>query len=183
MTQDHPIALVGARVVPVDLDLAPLDDAVVLLSDGRVEAVGSRSDVQVPGDAEVVDASGGWVLPGLVDAHVHLGVWEEGEGWAGQDTNEMTDPVMAAARAIDAINPRDAADDELALADRFGLSLGFHALDQAGYLAIVDGYAAAHGLSVTHADAIEWAARRGSRSGRVAWQFIIEAAGRAGRAL
>ncbi|WP_419809803.1 DUF815 domain-containing protein [Sphingomonas sp.] len=83
----------------------------------------------------------------------------------------------------DAINPRDSADDQLALADRFGLSLGFHALDQAGYLAIVAGYADAHGLDVDPAEAIEWAARRGSRSGRVAWQFVVEAAGRAGRSL
>lgn len=82
-----------------------------------------------------------------------------------------------------AINPRDAADDQLALADRFGLSLGFHALDQTGYLAIVRGYAAAYELTVDPAEAIEWAARRGSRSGRVAWQFVVEVAGRAGRAL
>lgn len=83
----------------------------------------------------------------------------------------------------DAINGRDVADDQLALADRFGLSLGFHALDQEGYLAIVAGYADAHGLSFDAADALEWAARRGSRSGRVAWQFVVEVAGRAGRAL
>ena len=110
MTQDHPLALVGARVVPVDVD--PIPQGVVLLRDGRLEAVGAVGEVSVPGDAEVVDASGCWVLPGLVDAHVHLGVWEEGEGWAGQDTNEMTDPVMAAARAIDGINPREKGFDD-----------------------------------------------------------------------
>ncbi|RIK16784.1 MAG: amidohydrolase [Acidobacteria bacterium] len=110
MTQDRPTALVGARVVPIDGD--PLEDGVVVLRDGRVESVGGRDQVAVPGDAEVVDAGGGWLLPGLVDAHVHLGVWEEGEGWAGQDTNEMTDPVMAAARAVDAINPRERGFDD-----------------------------------------------------------------------
>ncbi len=110
MTQDRPTALVGARVVPIDGD--PLEDGVVVLRDGRVESVGTRDQVAVPGDAEVVDAGGGWLLPGLVDAHVHLGVWEEGEGWAGQDTNEMTDPVMAAARAVDAINPREQGFDD-----------------------------------------------------------------------
>ena len=47
------------------------------------------------------------MLPGFVDAHTHLGVWEEGEGWSGQDTNEMTDPVTAQVRALDAIYPRD----------------------------------------------------------------------------
>ena len=82
-----------------------------------------------------------------------------------------------------AINPRDAVDDHLALADRFGLSLGFHALDQDGYLAIVATYADAHGLSFDPGDATEWATRRGSRSGRVAWHYVVELAGRAGRAL
>jgi imidazolonepropionase-like amidohydrolase len=110
MPSDRLIALVGARVLPIDT--APVEDGTVLLRDGLIEAVGPRGEVEVPADAEVVDASGGWVLPGLVDAHVHLGVWEEGEGWAGQDTNEMTDPVMAAARAIDAINPREQGFDD-----------------------------------------------------------------------
>ena len=82
-----------------------------------------------------------------------------------------------------AINPRDAVDDSLALADRFGLSLGFHVLDQDGYLAIVAGYAAHHDLAFDAADAIGWATRRGSRSGRVAWQYVIDLAGREGRSL
>jgi len=82
-----------------------------------------------------------------------------------------------------AINPRDAVDDQLALADRFGLSLGFHALDQQGYVAIVAGYAARYNLAFDPADAIGWATRRGSRSGRVAWQYVVDLAGRAGRAL
>ena len=47
------------------------------------------------------------MLPGLVDAHVHLGVHEEGDGWASQDTNELTDPVTPHVRALDAINPAD----------------------------------------------------------------------------
>ena len=80
-----------------------------------------------------------------------------------------------------AINPRDSIDDHLALADRFGLSLGFHALDQEGYLAIVRGYAAAYGLTVDDGLAIRWATQRGSRSGRVAWQYITEVAGQAGK--
>ena len=82
-----------------------------------------------------------------------------------------------------AINGRDVADDQLALADRFALSLGFHALDQDGYLAIVARYATVHGLRYDPADAIGWATRRGSRSGRVAWQYTVEVAGREGRAL
>ena len=90
---------------------------------------------------------------------------------------------QGAAAAAGAINPRDAIDDQLALADRFGLSLGFHALDQDGYLGIVRGYADALDLPFDAADAVQWATRRGSRSGRVAWQYVTELAGRAGRAV
>lgn len=88
-----------------------------------------------------------------------------------------------AAEQDGSLNPRDAADDQLALADRFGLSLGFHACSQDEYLAIVRGYAAEYGLALDEAEALEWAKRRGARSGRVAWHFITELAARAGRAL
>jgi predicted AAA+ superfamily ATPase len=82
-----------------------------------------------------------------------------------------------------AINPRDAVDDHLALSDRFGLSLGFHVVDQNGYVDIVRTYAAAYGLDVDPHEAIAWATRRGSRSGRVAWQYVVDLAGRAGKAI
>lgn len=85
--------------------------------------------------------------------------------------------------ASNAINARDVLDDRLALADRFGLSLGFHNCDQITYLAIVAGYAAAYGLAYRDAEALEWATGRGHRSGRVAWQFVTELAGRANRAI
>ena len=55
----------------------------------------------------MVNAVGKWVLPGFIDAHAHVGVAEEAEGWAGQDTNERTSPVTAQVRALDAINPAD----------------------------------------------------------------------------
>lgn len=104
------LAITNAHVVPVEGE--PFDGTVVV-EDGKLRELGP--DATVPEGAEVVDAAGRWLLPGLVDAHVHLGVWEEGEGWAGQDTNEMTDPVMAAARALDGINPRERGfDDALA---------------------------------------------------------------------
>ncbi|MET4898527.1 ATP-binding protein [Sphingomonadaceae bacterium jetA1] len=82
-----------------------------------------------------------------------------------------------------AINPRDVVDDQLALADRFGLSLGFHAFDQDGYVAIVRAYVERHDLPFDAQEAINWATRRGSRSGRVAWQYIVDLAGRLGRAV
>ncbi|WP_231638991.1 ATP-binding protein [Sphingomonas profundi] len=83
----------------------------------------------------------------------------------------------------DPINPRDVVDDKLALADRFGLSLGFHVCDQSTYVAMVAGYAAKLGLPFDEKEAIAWATQRGSRSGRVAWQYVVELAGREGRAL
>jgi hypothetical protein len=81
------------------------------------------------------------------------------------------------------LNPRDVVDDRLALADRFGLSLGFHNCNQDEYLAIVGGYAAEHGLEWEAGDALEWSKRRGARSGRTAWQYVTELAGRAGKQL
>lgn len=80
----------------------------------------------------------------------------------------------------DPINPRDVIDDKMALSDRFGLSLGFHAIDQDAYVAIVRGYADRLGLAFDPLEAIRWATQRGSRSGRVAWQYVVELAGRNG---
>lgn len=97
------LAIVGGRVVPVVGD--PIDDGTVLIRDGVIAEVGPR--VKINKNAAVIDASGQWVLPGFVEAHGHVGVHEEGNGWAGQDTNEMTDPVGARFRALDAINPAD----------------------------------------------------------------------------
>ncbi|MCS7478980.1 amidohydrolase [Umezawaea endophytica] len=97
------VAITGGYVVPVDGD--PIEGGTVLVQDGKIVAVGA--DVEVPDGVEVVDAAGSWVLPGFVEAHGHMGVHEEGEGWAGQDTNEMTDPNGARMRALDAINPDD----------------------------------------------------------------------------
>jgi imidazolonepropionase-like amidohydrolase len=96
-------AIVGGRVVPVTAE--PMDGATVLVRDGKIVAVGTGLDI--PPDAEVIDAAGGWVLPGFIEAHGHVGVHEEGEGWAGADSNELTEPVTAHVRALDAINPAD----------------------------------------------------------------------------
>ncbi len=86
-----------------------------------------------------------------------------------------------------AINPSESVEEKVSLSDRFGLWLGFHPCDQDEYLAMIDGYCAAYGLQVApdvlRAEAIEWQATRGSRSGRVAWQFFTDLAGRHGVAL
>lgn len=83
-----------------------------------------------------------------------------------------------------AINPAEAVEEKVSLSDRFGLWLGFHACDQDQYLAMIRGYCDAHGLTIAddtlRAEAIEWQATRGSRSGRVAWQYFVDLAGRQG---
>jgi hypothetical protein len=82
------------------------------------------------------------------------------------------------------INPSEAVEEKVSLSDRFGLWLGFHPCSQDEYLAMIDGYCVSYGLETDkdqlRADAIEWQATRGSRSGRVAWQFFLDLAGRAG---
>jgi hypothetical protein len=86
-----------------------------------------------------------------------------------------------------AVNPAEAVEEQVSLSDRFGLWLGFHNVDQDTYQAIVRGYAARYGLDLPadqlRAEAAEWAITRGSRSGRVAWQFIQDLAGRLGKPL
>ena len=86
-----------------------------------------------------------------------------------------------------AINPAEAVEEKVSLSDRFGLWLGFHACDQDQYLAMIRGYCAAFGISIPEerlrAEAIEWQATRGARSGRVAWQFVTDLAGREGISL
>jgi uncharacterized protein len=81
----------------------------------------------------------------------------------------------------DPVNARDETDDKLALADRFGLKLGFQYSDQDGYLAMVRSYANHFGLDWEQADALTFAHNRGGRSGRVAWHYAVELAGRVGR--
>ena len=84
-----------------------------------------------------------------------------------------------------AINPSEAVEEKVSLSDRFGLWLGFHNCDQDTYFAIIDGYARHYGLHVPletlRAEANEWSVTRGARSGRVAWQFIQDLAGRLGK--
>jgi uncharacterized protein len=86
-----------------------------------------------------------------------------------------------------AINPAEAVEERVSMSDRFGLWLGFHSLDQETYHAIVRGYAERYDLRLPgeqlRAEAGEWSITRGSRSGRVAWQFIQDLAGRLGKPL
>jgi Na+/H+ antiporter NhaA len=98
------IAITGGRVVPVEGE--PVEGGTVVVSGGTIEAV-LPAGAALPAGCEVIDATGKWVLPGLLDAHTHLGVYEDGAGWAGTDTNELTGPNQAQVRVVDAINPAD----------------------------------------------------------------------------
>ncbi|MBB3234374.1 hypothetical protein FHS20_001214 [Phyllobacterium endophyticum] len=86
-----------------------------------------------------------------------------------------------------AINPSEAVEEKVSLSDRFGLWLGFHKCSQDDYLSMIDGYAAHFDLPMEkqqlHAQALEWSTTRGARSGRVAWQFTQDLAGRLGKKL
>ena len=82
-------------------------DGWLLIGDGKIRQVGQGTPDEM--DAEVLDAQGKMVFPGFIDAHCHIGMWEEGIGFEGADGNEMTDPITPHLRAVDAINPLDEA--------------------------------------------------------------------------
>ena len=81
------------------------DKATVLVEDGKIKKIGEG--LKIPADAEVYDGKGKVMIPGMIDAHTHVGIGEEGIGWEGADYNEMSDPITPHLRAIDAINPHE----------------------------------------------------------------------------
>ncbi|WP_120493333.1 amidohydrolase [Microbacterium phyllosphaerae] len=103
MTAD--VAIIGGRVVTGLGD--DIEGATVLVQGGLITALGVG--VEVPDDVPTIDASGAWVLPGLIDAHSHIGAHEEANGAPGFDGSEVTSPNTAGVRAIDAINIEDIA--------------------------------------------------------------------------
>ena len=80
-------------------------DGVVLMDNGKIIEIGL--DIPIPQGTQIIDAQGRLVLPGFVDAHSHIGMWEECIGFEGADGNELTDPVTPQLRAIDGIFPLD----------------------------------------------------------------------------
>lgn len=84
-----------------------IENGCILVENGKIKEIGT--DLVAPLDAKVIDAEGKNVFPGFIDAHCHIGMWEEGIGFEGADGNEMSDPVTPHMRAIDAINPMDEA--------------------------------------------------------------------------
>lgn len=97
-------AIINANVFDVRKG-AITENCTVLIRNGKIQAVGSG--IPVPADTELTNAGGMYLLPGFIDAHCHLGLFEDGMGFEGDDGNEMTDPVTPELRAIDGINPMD----------------------------------------------------------------------------
>ena len=86
----------------------------VLIEGKKIKAVGQ--DLSIPPEAQVIDASGWYVMPGMIDAHSHLGVLGEPWIWSHDDVNELVDPVTPHLRAIDSLNPDDVAIQEVVAA-------------------------------------------------------------------
>jgi len=103
------IAIVNGKVITIAQ--GTFDPGTVLIEDGRIATVGPN--IAIPDGAEVYDASGRVVMPGLIDAHCHVGLFPDGIGWEHSDGNEMTDPITPHLRALDAVHPDDLAFKEL----------------------------------------------------------------------
>lgn len=81
----------------------------VLIDQGKIIDIGKAIKVEDDGELQVIDANGAWVMPGIIEPHCHIGITEEKKGTEGDDSNEMCNPITPYLRAIDAINPIDAA--------------------------------------------------------------------------
>ena len=106
------IAITDGKVMTITQ--GTFEHGTVLVEGGRIVAVGEH--VEIPEDAQVYDATGKVVMPGLIDAHCHVGLFPDGIGWEHSDGNEMTDPITPHLRALDAVHPGDPAFKDLVAA-------------------------------------------------------------------
>ncbi len=97
------IAIINGKVLTITQ--GTFDPGMVLIEGGKIVAVGEH--LNIPADAEIYDAAGKVVMPGLIDAHSHVSIFPDKVGWEYSDGNEMTDPITPHLRALDAINPDD----------------------------------------------------------------------------
>jgi imidazolonepropionase-like amidohydrolase len=103
------IALTNGKVLTITE--GTLARGTVLIDEGRIAAVGE--DLEIPPEAELHDVAGKVVMPGMIDAHCHVGIFPDGIGWEYSDGNELTDPITPHLRALDAVHPEDKAFQEL----------------------------------------------------------------------
>lgn len=97
--------IIHAKIMPMDAPV--IEDGYVDIAGGRIAALGPMTSAGQTDEKDILDAAGALLLPGFVDAHTHMGMWEDGLGFEGDDGNEDTDPSTPHLRAIDAINPLD----------------------------------------------------------------------------
>lgn len=112
----------NGRVLPMTGKVIP--NGCVLIKDGKITAVAERIEVPDTGSTEIIDASGCLVMPGLIEAHCHVGITEEKKGMEGDDCNENVSPVTPWLRAIDAVNTMDAAFDDAVRAGITSIMVG-----------------------------------------------------------
>jgi len=162
-------------------DIESLPDLMALLRDARHRFIVFCDDLSFA-DADTSYKSLKAVLEGGVEGRPENVLF-----YATSNRRHLMPRDMIENERSTAIMPGEAVDEKVSLSDRFGLWLGFHNCDQETYFAMIDGYAARFGLDVPaeelHAEANEWSITRGARSGRVAWQFIQDLAGRLGKQL
>ncbi len=101
------IAVINAKIVTMEKETGILEKGTVLIEDDKILKVGEN--IAVPAGSVTVDARGNMLLPGFIEAHCHMGITEEKKGREGDDCNECVDPLTPYLRAVDAINPMDAA--------------------------------------------------------------------------
>lgn len=101
--------LQNVKIYTMESETGIITDGYILIRDGKIAAVGSMGGLSHDAypDEQRVDLAGRSVIPGMIDAHCHVGMWEDGIGFEGDDGNEDTDPALPQLRAIDAVNPLD----------------------------------------------------------------------------
>jgi imidazolonepropionase-like amidohydrolase len=99
------LAIVNGKIYTMAGEV--LEKGTILVEGTKIKGIGT--DLEIPKEAKIIDAAGKVIMPGIIDAHSHIGIFEEGMGFEGADGNEMTNPSTPHLRAIDAINPMDSA--------------------------------------------------------------------------
>ncbi len=110
------ILIKNAHILTMDDTLGEIENGFITITDGKISAIGDMKNIPDAEYESVTDAEGAFVTPGLIDAHSHIGMWEDSLNFEGADGNEETDPITPHLRAIDAVNPMDKAFAEAAAA-------------------------------------------------------------------